>query len=388
MKANRIISAIALVGAIFTFLATNSGAALALAVAVALAPIAGLIANYFVARKTTVSLSAHPSCTVGQDMAMEITVQRPFFLRGRLELVFNCENLLLAKTRTLTVSLAPSVARREKYLLPLKTDRCGHIVLGLSNIWATDVMGLAKARVRHEKPSVTYTVYPQISEISVVTEKSSLANISGSTYDRTRKGQDRTEVFDIRDYRNGDSLKSVHWKLSARFNDLLVREPSRPAEHNIILLCDAHAYQIDDTQRAEVLNATLAVLASVSLALVRQGIEHTVVQSDGAMLHTCFVDNRVEFDEMIDSLMDIPLSHSSASDAAPFRMTKRSQPDTKLVLITNLADEQLPAKLSRLADLSVIRVSYEGTPSINELGNYTLTNLPVDAVPETKVLEI
>ncbi|MFR2030140.1 MAG: DUF58 domain-containing protein [Collinsella sp.] len=33
--------------------------------------------------------------------------------------------------------------------------------------------------------------------------------------------------FDLRSYREGDAIKSIHWKLSTRFDDVLVREASR-----------------------------------------------------------------------------------------------------------------------------------------------------------------
>lgn len=231
-------------------------------------------------------------------------------------------------------------------------------------------------------------MYPQINDLIVRAERVSFANFSGATYDRQHKGQDRTEVFEMRDFRNGDSLKSVHWKLSARFDELLVREPSRPAEHNIVLLFDAHAYHMEEQQQINALNAALSVLTSVSLALVRQNIEHTVAESDGHILRSLFVDNRVLFDEMVDNLMEIPLATGETADATPFRIDGSAPHDTKVVLITNLDDNTLPAKLRGTVDLSVIRVANNGVMTVDESGGYPLINLPADAVAETKVLEI
>ena len=47
MVVNRVIYAIALIGALCTFIATNSAAALTLTIAVALAPFAGISASLF-----------------------------------------------------------------------------------------------------------------------------------------------------------------------------------------------------------------------------------------------------------------------------------------------------------------------------------------------------
>ena len=387
MVLNRVIYAIALIGALFTFFTTNSAAALALLVGIALAPVAGIATGLFASKRAKIALSAQPSRTVGQSQTLEITLQRPLPLRGRMELSLTCRNLLLGTTETITVSLAPSIAHHEKYLLPLETASCGHVVVSFASVRVIDIMGFAKIKVKQEEKNATYTVYPQINDVSVRTERASFATFSGTSYDRQKKGQDRTEVFEVRDFHNGDSLKSVHWKLSARFDDLLVREPSRPTEHNVVLLCDAHAHHLSDAEQTNVLNATLSVLASISLALVRQGVEHTVAQSDGKVLHTRFVENRAHFNEMVDELMDLPLPHGTATDAAPFQLNKRTHMDTKIVLITNLLDETLPAKLNEIADLCVVRVGGSGTADVDESGSYPLIHLPVSAVAETKVLE-
>lgn len=385
---NKVILAIAAIGAVCTFIATNSAVTLALLLAIVLVPLSAIASCKLASSRTTVSFSVQPSCTVGQDLEMEIVVQRPHLMRGRMELVIECNNLLLGTVEHVPVSMAPSIAQHERFLMPLGTQRCGHIVYRLESFQVTDMLGFTRCRVAHNTPQASFTVYPQVNDLSIRTERASFTNFSGVTYDNQKKGQDRTEVFEIRGYRKGDSFKSVHWKLSARFDELLIREPSRPAEHNIVLLCDAHAYHIADADKTRTLNATLTVLASVSLALMRQGIDHTVVQSDGDYLHSRLIENRVDFDEMLDELMDLPLSHSNVVDVAPFEMGRTAQTDTKVVIITNLIDETLPAKLCEITDLSVIQVSAAGTAGIDESAGYPLIHLPESAVAETKVLEI
>ena len=43
----------------------------------------------------------------------------------------------------------------------------------------------------------------------------------------SRKGNDHSEVSDIRTYRIGDRPKDIHWKLSARNRELMVK--ARPS---------------------------------------------------------------------------------------------------------------------------------------------------------------
>ena len=58
----------------------------------------------------------------------------------------------------------------------------------------------------------------------------------GSVYDPGRRGTDRTETFQVRDYAPGDSLRQVHWKLSGKTGRLVVRDPARPVDHRLTVL--------------------------------------------------------------------------------------------------------------------------------------------------------
>ena len=53
-------------------------------------------------------------------------------------------------------------------------------------------------------------------------------------YDEFRPGHDSGETFEIREYREKDKLQSIHWKLSAKADELMVKENSLP---NLRLKC-------------------------------------------------------------------------------------------------------------------------------------------------------
>lgn len=54
-------------------------------------------------------------------------------------------------------------------------------------------------------------------------------------YDELRPGYDPTENFDIREFRDGDRLENIHWKLSAKMDDLVIREKSLPKACPVVL---------------------------------------------------------------------------------------------------------------------------------------------------------
>lgn len=41
---------------------------------------------------------------------------------------------------------------------------------------------------------------------------------------RKPPGDDPGETYDIREYRSGDSIRQIHWKLSGKLDDIMIRE--------------------------------------------------------------------------------------------------------------------------------------------------------------------
>lgn len=380
MKRNWIICTLAFLLGIGAFVATNSAAALAFTVVAFLAPVASMAFGRATAARTTIAIDFQHACTAGQKLPMHIAITRPALSRNRIRMVLRFRNLLTGTVEDLPVTLAPASGRTEHFELPLNTEYCGRIEVSLEQARATDSLGFAEVPVAGVALESSYTVYPQISDIVAQTTRANRQSISGTTYDYHHKGQDRTEVFDMRDFQEGDSLKSVHWKLSARFGDLMVREPSRPTDYDITLLCDAHVQA--SGADAAVLNGVLAVAASVSLSLIQQGLAHSVAHFQGETLKSEFVDSRTSFNTMMDMLVSAPAHDNQAYDMAAFYEFRRAHNVTRMVLVTDTLDEDAAAKLGNITDLTVLHVS-EGTQAgVDESGGYTLTHIPADTVGE------
>lgn len=57
-------------------------------------------------------------------------------------------------------------------------------------------------------------------------------------YSKEKPGDDPSEIFDLHEYRAGDSVSRIHWKLSSKLDQLLVKEYSLPLASAFLLICD------------------------------------------------------------------------------------------------------------------------------------------------------
>ena len=73
-------------------------------------------------------------------------------------------------------------------------------------------------------------------------------------FSKYKKGDDPSEIFDVREYTDGDKIQRIHWKLSGKTGSLMVKEGSLPLTkivHVFIDLCVQGEKQsrLDDANR-------------------------------------------------------------------------------------------------------------------------------------------
>lgn len=100
-------------------------------------------------------------------------------------------------------------------------------------------------------------------------------NFSGESeiYDDLRGGDEAAEIFQIREYQPGDRLQNIHWKLSAKSEDLIVRERGLAKGCPIVLLIGNKQEKRLKPAQSE---RFLQLAASVSFALLDAGCPHVV----------------------------------------------------------------------------------------------------------------
>lgn len=115
-------------------------------------------------------------------------------------------------------------------------------------------------------------------------------------YDAERGGMDAGETLKLRPFRDGDELRNIHWKLSAKEGELIVRENSMPRGCPVAVLVESAAAGAE---------AVLQCVASLSFCLMDQECFHYVVwYSDGLQdIVRMRVDSEESFYEALLRLM-------------------------------------------------------------------------------------
>ncbi len=303
MTLKRIIYAILLIAAAAVFVFTDSGAALFLLCALALLPLVSLIVLAFARRRIVFDFDTRSSCIRGGALQISFRAGvRPRFLVGCVKVTLLIENTTFGKT-----------IRREfmfedlsfaEHTFDYVGGDSGRICVRVEKIRLIDVFGVCSLGAKCAKFTESF-VSPVLYEgLGVNLGPNRSASLSGET-SLPQKGNDNTEIFNIRDYEAGDAPNRLHWKLSGKFDSLKTKEFGSTDEHRTLILVDLGRGGRENSADDAALNAVLDVAVSVSDSLKEDGCAHVIGWFDGGAFRRSEVTDADSFVQAVYSLMSI-----------------------------------------------------------------------------------
>lgn len=172
---------------------------------------------------------------------------------------------------------------REHFLFPVDSrnvtslelnvcsEHCGVVHVTLEKLWLYDLLGIFRIS-RKSGSHAEIALLPEV--FSIEGEVGSVSSDGGESqsYSTRRRGDDHAQIFDMHSYREGDRFKDIHWKLSARLDELMVKEYSLPIANTVCIVWDLAGTLMDSAQ-VDVLSGACA---SLSEWLCLRGASHTV----------------------------------------------------------------------------------------------------------------
>lgn len=146
----------------------------------------------------------------------------------------------------------------------LPTDHCGYLQLSYDKVLLGDYLGLWRRRLRKGE-SVGIYIEPKPVFCPLPEQ---LQPRSVSLW-KPKPGGGFSENHDLRNYRPGDDLRSIHWKMTAKTGKLIYREPIVPAQQGYLLtmtLCGD----------PDTMDHKLGQLLYASDALLKRQLHHNV----------------------------------------------------------------------------------------------------------------
>ena len=185
---------------------------------------------------------------------------RSFFILPYISISFlNDKGGVIQKHKINNISLQP-FSKREVSIDYIYKYR-GDFKLGVSTIEVQDFLGIFKFTLKNKK-LLYITVYPQIIDIDEFYLSSGYLSDNVSSIGGGQ--EDISTIEEINKYNYGDSLRKIHWKLTAKTNELMIREYEKVGSRSAILILDLQSNNFEVEKNAAIedklLETTIAIL--------------------------------------------------------------------------------------------------------------------------------
>lgn len=162
-----------------------------------------------------------------------------------------------------------------------RVSGCGNMVIEARDLFIYDTFRILRIRCRQQLRQRT-GILPESHIIPVeITRKTREFIADAEEYSDRESGDDPSEIYQIREYREKDSIHDIHWKLSAKADELLVKEHGRPLGCVVLIWLDfAQKTKVQRTpfwkkgRQVQTPVRVLEAAASLSLSLLEEKCIH------------------------------------------------------------------------------------------------------------------
>ena len=202
----------------------------------------GIISIFCVALpnpKLTVEFEAPREAEKGRvyDAAVRINNMSSFpVMRCIMEL--SLKNLLTGREEVITLSRGLLPRRISEIDITGESDICGVLELSIRSAFLSDLLGIFKKKAEVSFSPYEILVNPNTEYVPLEQDDLERYDMESFKYADGKVGSDSSETVGIREYIPGDSIKGIHWKLSAKTGEIMVKEYGLPVDTKLMVLAD------------------------------------------------------------------------------------------------------------------------------------------------------
>ena len=242
--------------------------------------------------------------TASEDLSCRICVDGGSFRLCSVEYSISVKNLLTGESsnRILYGSGGKAVD------FALKASRCGMLEISVNEVRVSDPLRLT-VRKLPVSAHVRRLCSPNLFDPGVLPERGTGIAVDSGAHFHVIPGSDPGEMASLRDYLPGDSLNSIHWKLSEKNEKLLVRELAQPAESRVMIA-------IIEPQPGPAIAAEMAeLLFSLSMTFLESGHRHVIGWYDDKLSTDQRMDicSRDDFERACEEVLSCPAGNTNIS---------------------------------------------------------------------------
>ena len=351
---------------------------LLLSVAMVLMPVCLILFMKQDIKNTEIAISIKGGWRVDQKsiLKVELKTRHGFVAAGLMDLTLQLENLKFKEKKLFEIHFPISSSNRV-FEIEYSPKLCCIVELSCTKAMSYDILGLVDLSIK--KPETkSITVYPK--KVAIQLEKRNDAGSirDGDQYEKNKKGMDMSDIYDMREYIPGDNIRRVHWKLSSKLDNMVIREGSDTSYYDTILLLDIGLTNQEKAYKKELLSAAYETGMAVSRSLLLIGIQHCLFISQQSGVSVFELTNESGYLKMQEEMLQMPIPNQNGMGFYYAISQDIENKYTKLIYLTVGECRQELLQIGGKMDVTVISIAEgDGEIRMTEEGRSQIIELPV-----------
>lgn len=270
-------------------------------------PILMYIMMTFTKRHITVNLALNEKTAAkNEPFNVQLCISnRSIFPVGKAEAHIEYYNIFNNQINAIDLYFPIQAHNSQRLTFQLNSKFCGIINISSAYITLFDPLRIFKFRIG-KNINRTIAIIPEGRDIGASLSSTDRMIEESSVFSEFKPGDDPSEIFDLRGYCPGDKLNRIHWKLSSKKDDLIVKEYSLPIDSPTLIFIDLHCTE-DSEYTLPLYDTLIESLVSVSQFLIDNGRIHTIAYYNASeeRFAECTIDSE---NALISSVTELILS--------------------------------------------------------------------------------
>lgn len=211
-----------------------------------------------------------------QPIPVQLCITNKSFIPvGKAEAHIEYYNVFSNQINSFYIDMPIQPRNTQRITFQIDSKFCGIIKLRNVYIKVYDPMRLFKFRTSRNI-TAEIAVMPEIHDISGTVMNIDHVNEESNVFSENKPGDDPSEIFDLRDYNQGDKLNRIHWKLSSKKDEFIVKEYSLPVDVPSVIFLDLKCYE-DSEYTLPVFDTIIETFISLSQLMIDNERSHKAV---------------------------------------------------------------------------------------------------------------
>ncbi len=221
-------------------------------------------------------------CEAGEENEISIVLRNDAWLpASRLCLCLQMKNKISGRKKKHRLEVSVPAKSEVSVSFPADCGHCGTVELSL--LWMRLIGSVPvyswKRTIRTRKksgrtPEAELIVIPKIQDLAMeISPQTRNYVVDWDSWEALHPGNDVSQIYQIRPFRPEDRLQHVHWKLSARLDEWMVKEFSRQEGPAVLILMDWQRESFSS------LDWILEAASSLSFAMIMKHCKNLMASS-------------------------------------------------------------------------------------------------------------